>query len=360
MKKVLVSLLIAGIIAGAWFWLKPKTETDAAEEKPTAKVEVTPLKRQSIARTVGAFGQISPAPSGEQVVAAQFDCIVRAVHASTGARVATGDLLLEIEPSPEAKMQFDSAKSTLALATKTLAATQERYDLRLANSQDLLTAQQAAEDAQNKMAGLEKRGVSGDGKITATDSGVVSKLELSSGSVVLTGTALITIVSEARLEARLGIEISEIAQISPGQPVTITSANRPGTEPVQSSVRMVGLAVDLASGANEIRVPIPNGSPLMLGEHVTASIVVEKKESLVVPRSAVLPDEEHQVIFTIKDGKAVRHEVHAGITADDLVEISGENLNAGDPVVTLGNYELTEPYDKTTEKEKSPAKESKS
>jgi hypothetical protein len=65
--------------------------------------------------------------------------------------------------------------------------------------------------------------------------------------------------------------------------------------------------------------------------------------ALVVPRSAVLPDEDNkQVLFTVKDGKAVRHEVDVGITAGDLVEVTASGLNAGDAVVTLGNYELTD------------------
>jgi hypothetical protein len=82
----------------------------------------------------------------------------------------------------------------------------------------------------------------------------------------------------------------------------------------------------------------------MLGEHVRAVIEVRKKESaLVVPRSAVLPDEDNkQVLFTVKAGKAVRHEVDVGITAGDLVEVTASGLNAGDAVVTLGNYELTD------------------
>jgi hypothetical protein len=54
-----------------------------------------------------------------------------------------------------------------------------------------------------------------------------------------------------------------------------------------------------------------------------------------------LPDDDKQVLYTSKDGRAVRHEVTVGITAGDLVEISGPDLKEGDNVVTLGNYELS-------------------
>jgi hypothetical protein len=45
-------------------------------------------------------------------------------------------------------------------------------------------------------------------------------------------------------------------------------------------------------------------------------------------------------MFTVKNGKAVRHEVNVGITSGDSVEVSADDLAAGDAVVTLGNYEL--------------------
>jgi len=74
---------------------------------------------------------------------------------------------------------------------------------------------------------------------------------------------------------------------------------------------------------------------------VTDEGTLKKKDhALVVPRSAVLPDDDKQVLFTVKDGKAVRHEIKTGLVTDELVEVIGDNLHAGDSVVTLGNYEL--------------------
>ena len=54
----------------------------------------------------------------------------------------------------------------------------------------------------------------------------------------------------------------------------------------------------------------------------------------------MLPDDEKQILFTVKDGKAVKHEVKTGISSDDLVEVISRELHEGDVVVALGNYEL--------------------
>lgn len=343
MKKILITLLLVALVAGGWFFFKHRgsSAAEAAAEKPAAKVETAVLKVQGIAATLEVFGVVVAAPSADRVITAPYDCIIRKLNVSLGGAIGAGDVIMELEPSADARLAFASARSVLALATKAFAATQERYDLKLATTQDLLAARQVAEDAQLKFSSLEARGLGGDGNITALAGGVVSKLEIAAGAQVLTGAPLITIVAASRFEARLGVEAGEIGKLASGQRVELASANRGEAEKVLSTIRAVGGALDPLTGATEVFVPVPGGAPLMFGERVRAAIVREKKESaLVVPRSAVLPDGDKQIMFTVKDGKAVKHEVKTGITADDLVEVIGEGLKAGDVVVTLGNYEL--------------------
>ena len=61
---------------------------------------------------------------------------------------------------------------------------------------------------------------------------------------------------------------------------------------------------------------------------------------MIVPRSAVLPEEDHYILFTIKDGRAQEHTVRVGLENEKDVEVIANDLQAGEPVVTLGNYEL--------------------
>ena len=230
----------------------------------------------------------------------------------------------------------------LALAEKNLAAAQERYDLKLATNQDLLGARQAADDARMKVASFEARGLGGDGRITAPSAGIVSKLDLAAGALVSAGTLLVSVVSADRLEARLAVEIAQLDQVHAGQPVTLASANRPDLRPVAATVRAAGGSIDATTGAAEVRVGVPPGAPFYFGEHVRGAITVEESEGLIVPRSAVLPDGDKHVLFILRDGKAVRHEVEIGIVAADRVEVRGAGLRAGDPAVTIGNYELSD------------------
>ena len=344
LKPAAAVVLGAAIAALVWLYLAHQGSAEGeAQAKPAAQVETVPLQRQAIAQTLEAFGVVEAAPAADRTTPATYESVVVAIHAVPGAHVNAGDVVMEIAPSPDAKLQYESARTTLKLAEQSLAAVQERYDLKLATSQDLITAQQAERDARQKLTSYEARGMGGDGKLRAPVMGVVSKLDVTAGSLVASGSPLFAIATDKHLEARLSVESATVAQLAAGQSVTLQSMSRPEAVTVTSTVRVVGGTVNATTGSADVRVPVPAPAPLLLGEHVRAIIEVEKKDSaLVVPRSAVLPDADQQVLFTVKDGKSVRHEVNLGIAAGERVEVQAPDLHPGDAVVTLGNYELTD------------------
>ncbi len=343
MKKFLLIVLLLAVVVTGWYVIN-RHPAAAAEtpEKPAAKVETALLKSEPIAQTIEVFGVVAPVV--ERVLAAPYDLVIHKRVVGVGTKVAAGDLLLEVEPTLDAKLALDAARSLAVLANKSLAATQERFDLKLATNQDLLTAQQVEQDARLKVTSLEARGLGGDGRIVASEAGVVSKLDVFTGGLSTLGTPLITLATSSQLVARLGVEPAQAGSVAVGQAVSLTSAHRgDGTEKISATVSVVGAVFDPVSGAIEVQAALPAGAALLLGERVRAEIEIAKKDSaLVVPRGAVLPDDDKQILFTVKDGKAMRHEVKIGLSTDELVEVIGDNLRAGDAVVTLGNYELEE------------------
>jgi len=63
-------------------------------------------------------------------------------------------------------------------------------------------------------------------------------------------------------------------------------------------------------------------------------------DGFIVPRSAILPEEDHYVLFTVKDGRAREHTVRVDLENEKEVTVIANDLHTGEPVVTLGNYEL--------------------
>jgi intein/homing endonuclease len=45
-------------------------------------------------------------------------------------------------------------------------------------------------------------------------------------------------------------------------------------------------------------------------------------------------------MFTVKNDRAVKHSVQIGLENGKEVEVIGSDIEPGDPVVILGNYEL--------------------
>ena len=59
-----------------------------------------------------------------------------------------------------------------------------------------------------------------------------------------------------------------------------------------------------------------------------------------MPYAAVLPEEGKQILYTLRAGHAVRHEVQVLVQSLDRVQVSGEGLDPAEPVVVQGNYEV--------------------
>ena len=69
-------------------------------------------------------------------------------------------------------------------------------------------------------------------------------------------------------------------------------------------------------------------------------VVLERREGLGVPVGAVQRRQSGQVVFTIDGEKAVKHVVETGLETDGWIEVQGEGLEAGTPVVTMGQFLL--------------------
>jgi multidrug efflux pump subunit AcrA (membrane-fusion protein) len=80
----------------------------------------------------------------------------------------------------------------------------------------------------------------------------------------------------------------------------------------------------------------------LLAAYVRGEIIVASRETLVVPRDAVLPDEGNHTLYIVQDHRAVKKTVKVGLQTDSQVEVIDPELHDGDQVVTVGNRELAD------------------
>jgi len=304
-----------------------------------ARVKVVKARDGVIEQTVKAFGTVVASPEDVQTISVPFECRVRRVLAVAGQAVEADTRLVEVESSPDALLALADARSTKQAAERDLAQVQQRLEMKLATRTELSLAQQALQLATSKLDSLEKRGIEAR-QLTAGLAVPVSKVDVQEGQIVLAGGTLVEVVPADRIQVRISVEPSRARQLKAGQEVHIETVQNSRRAKVEGSLKMVTRRINPVSRLVDAYVALPANSPLMLETFVKAAITVGRKEALLVPRSAVLPEEGKHVLFTVQGDKAVEHEVEVGLEDEESIELLAGGVKPGDAVVVEGNAEL--------------------
>jgi membrane fusion protein, multidrug efflux system len=343
MKKwiVIAVVVLAIVVAAVWTAQRFGIGKEKKEGGPIAQVQVANVQRKAITEKITVYGSVIAQPGKTHSVSVAFETRVQHILVAPGQFVHENDPLTEIEPSPAAQLQFQQAKNAAEAAQKELKQTQERYKLKLATNQELSAAQKTASDAEAQLSALQRAGAGGDNRIRADMAGVVAKVNVQDGQIVPAGGPLVEIVAENEIEVKLGVESEDLGAASEGAPVEIFPVNNPNATSVKGSIRLVTHRIDPATRLVDVYVALPEGTRLLLDSYVRGEIEHTEKAVLVVPRSAVLPNESGGYqLFTVANNRAVGHTVKIGVQNSREVQIIASDLHEGMPVVTVGNYEL--------------------
>ncbi|MDP9253693.1 MAG: efflux RND transporter periplasmic adaptor subunit [Verrucomicrobiota bacterium] len=344
-KRWIFRLLILLAVGALGYWLGHHAgeEKEEGEGKgPVAHVTLAPIQKKMIAENVTTYGSVVAQPGKSRAVAATFETRVRHVLVAPGETVTAGQPLVEIDPSPAAQLQLAQAKSTAEAAQKELDQTQQRFNLKLATNQDLGLAKKAAESAQLQLQSLQKQGVSSEGRITSEMAGLIGKVDVQDGQIVQAGSPLVELIARDDIEVKLGVEPEDVRYMKPDQSLSLFVVNVEGAKPVEGKIRLITERVNPETRMVDVYVTVPSGANLMLDAYLRAEIKTLAHETMVVPRSAVLPKSDGKVVFTVQKDHAVEHSVQTGLQTNKETEIIASDLKPGDEVVVQGNYELSD------------------
>jgi len=345
MKRALYVLVIVIVVLAAAVWRLQKVEGPAAtaggaEQGPVATVTTAPIRAGALTENTTAYGAVIPAPGALQTVSVPFESQIVQIMVSNGQKVARGNDLCEIKPSPDTYLQLEQARQAYSLSRQSFQSMQRRFELRLATNDQLLRAKQTMEQAQLRLESMTKRGIGSPRIIPADVGGLIKQVFVQEGAIVPAGNPLMEIVAQNRLEVRLGVEPDNINRVKDNQPVRISRVNVPAAAAVTGHIRKISYGVNPNTRLVDVFVSLPAKADFLLDEPVSGKIALAVSRGLIVPRSAVLPTGHGDSLFTVKDGRAVRHLVQVGLENAREVEIKSPDLRAGEPVVVLGNYEL--------------------
>src|SRR5581483_10024573 len=91
----------------------PAAEGGGSEEEPKAVAPVTtvPIRTGDISQTITAYGSVTAQPGEIAVFSVQFECRVKHIAVVAGQPIDKGTALIEVEPSPESKLQLLEARN---------------------------------------------------------------------------------------------------------------------------------------------------------------------------------------------------------------------------------------------------------
>lgn len=352
-KGVIIAVIIICLAGGAYWFYNGRQAQKAqppAEEKsaPVAVVDAELIRQAAISEHITAYGDVVPAPGAIQVVSVPYESMVSRVMVSERQKISKGDTLLELKASPNTRLELEEARNANDIAIKKLAKVKELFALKLATNSQMLGAQEAARQASARLESFKRRGVDGKRIISSNVTGLINKVRVQEGAIVPAGNPLIEIIAQNRLEVRLGVEPDVISRLVPGQAVQLGYVNVSGAGEITGRIRKISRAVNPDTRLVDVFVTLPRSAEYMLGEYIIGRIRTASSNGLVVPRSAVLPEDGKHVLFTVNDGRAVRHVVQVILENDRDVQVSGAGLKAGDMVVVVGDYELKDGMDVKT------------
>lgn len=231
-----------------------------------------------------------------------------------------------------AEADANAARARTLQATGAMSAQQiQQYVTAATTAQARLVAAKAARDnAQIRLTHT---------RVTAPDDGVISARVATVGAVVGAGQELFRLIRKSRLEWRAEITASELAKVSPGQAVLVTT---PTGATLSGKVRVIAPTVDAATRSALVYVDLPARSAAKAGMFAKGDFVVGASNSLSLPQQAVILRDGFSYVFKLGAGnKVTQVKVQTGRRLNERIEIVS-GLKADEEVVATGAAFLAE------------------
>ena len=175
--------------------------------------------------------------------------------------------------------------------------------------------------------------------IYAPNGGTVVERKVTRGQYVNAGDALFTVADLSTVWVKADVYEYQLPQIRPGQTVEITSDSLPD-QVLHGRVDFIEPEANPQTRTIPVHVHVPNpGMRLRPGMYIRAKFISPaERDSLIVPRSAVLDTGERKLVYVAKaDGVFEAREIQAGSPSEDVYPVLS-GLKLGEQVVTNGNF----------------------
>ncbi len=339
-KNLIVTLVVSLAILGAIFGynylrIQKSMAARAHMQMPAVAVAVATPKHEIWPTTLSAVAALQSS-SGVTVKTEQAGLVKRVVF-SSGATVAAGDLLVELDTSRE-EAQLKGLDAAVRLAQLSL---NRARDLRekSSNSAAELDAAEAG-SSQAQAVADELRVVIAKKHIVAPFAGRLGIQQVYLGQYLAVADPIVQLDALDPIYADFGLPQQDIPLVHPGLAVQVTIDAYPGRT-FTGTIEAVTPRVSDDTRNIRIRAVLPNpDGTLHPGMFGRAEVVLpDKKPVLIVPSTAIVFNPYGNAVYVVENGLAKQRFVQTGAQRGDLIVIES-GLEPGDQVVTSGQFKL--------------------
>lgn len=337
-KSIMLWLLLLVLLTlTSFIYFRPAAHSENIRSAPIVPVKAVTLTSSSYTDSIFALGN-GQAKESITVTAATSD-YVAAIFFEDNDSVNKGDLLITLEDEEE-QAKLKELEATLFEQKRQLA---RLVDLakEKATSQSLVDEQHAkvqVSQAQIEVAKTQLKQLS----IRAPFAGVLGLRQVSLGSYLTPGTVITTLDDINTIKVAFEVPEKHLSDLKISQAVAVTTdAYR--KETFLGKLTSIDYRVDPITRSIQLRAEIENADhKLRPGMLLNIEITKSVSNALLLPESAVVPQQHKQFVFRIKaDNTVEKVSVVTGRRQPGVVEIV-DGLNEGDRIVTEGTLRLTQ------------------
>jgi membrane fusion protein (multidrug efflux system) len=347
-NSIVAVLAVVVIGAGVWYFKGgpdaanvngPGGRSGAAREVPVTTAQ--PLLKD-FALEVEALGTVRAKESVD--ITAKIADRVAAIRFEEGKQVNKGEVLVELD-NEEALADLAAAEAAERDSRSQYKRSQELFQTRALSEAQLDQLQATMLANQARVAAAKSR--VNDRVIKAPFTGRVGLRNVSLGGLVNPGGVITTLDDLSTVKLDFAVPELFLSSLKPGLTIEAQSSAYPDAI-FKGRVDSVDTRVDPTTRAIVVRALIDNrDSRLRPGMFMTLQLVRSEGKALMLPETAIVPEDSRHFVFVVADGHASKREVVLGrrrpgevevlkgVTADDVIVVDGTvNIHDGTPVVT--------------------------
>lgn len=334
MKALAVAVVLALVGLFAWQFFVPGPDTVQVRSRPAAPVTVVAVGERRFEDTIPALGTLQAWESTD--ITSPVSQLITSLTFEDGQRVEKGQVLATLRQEAELALRrelsarIDDARREVKRLTDLASRNQ------VAQS-DLDTAATEVEVLQHQLSEAESR--IADRTITAPFSGVLGLREVSEGALVSAGQRLTTLDDISRMRLQFTVPERYLGALSPGMPITATTAAFPGA--FSGQLTAIDSRIDPVARSVTARAMIPNDDGrLRPGLLMEVQITGEARNALMVPEESLQSRAARHFVWKLDGELALRSEVQIGARMPGWVEVL-DGLSVGEQIVKDGVVRLS-------------------